>query len=142
MSNCSPSIIPATAAISCAVEPAATVNSVSDRDVKSNQSISTLALPITGETSYEISKVERAVLIKKMHLDLSAVEANVDEEKDEDGYYPRTPDAKLLHRKKARLVHRIGGTCTHLKIVLLSVLFLFLVAVALLVVCIVAASES
>ena len=142
-SSCSPFTAPASAAaVSCNIAPA-TVKT--GRDVKGDQSTAT-ALPMTetAEMCCEMSKEEREILIRKMHLDLSAVEANTSEKIDEEGYHPSTPVAKLLYRhdRKKPILRRIGAACTHLKIVVMSVLFLFLVAVALLVVCIVAANES
>lgn len=87
----------------------------------------------------------RSALIKKMHLDLSALEDYSSEEYEDEE--DNDEEEKVLARNRilmGKAVHRhlrVRLSRARLKIVIATVLFLFLIAVALLIVCVVAANE-
>ena len=87
----------------------------------------------------------RSALIKKMHLDLSALEdyssEEYEDEEDNDEEEKILARNRILMGKAVRRHLRVRLSRARLKIVIATVLFLFLVAVALLIVCVVAANE-
>lgn len=85
---------------------------------------------------HEISKLRRNALINKLHLDLSVVDQEEEEEDDVGSPLSLATPRRPPPDKMATLM----ASCVHLKIVLASLLFFVLVGVALILVCVSAAS--
>ena len=143
-----PPVLPFTFAKSPPIYLSPTEFDMTDLTVSSRGVISTSArhspvIVVNGQPQrMEVNqKQSRDDLLKKMHLNLSALEENFSEEEEEDMSGVQTPLQHVLHMKKKPISHRLSYTFTRLKIVLVTVLFLFLVAIALLIVCVVAAYQ-